>query len=125
MKNGKIILIFTILVFAARLFATSTLHCSCVDKECGIMLHVNSEDGIADLIIVLNEKESYTYSAKDLDKKEILWETYKKPFNDNYLIVLCKGKGTSKPKFNLKVKGEKGKLIFKNRAYEIECDWRR
>lgn len=123
----KRIVFFMVLSLVSHLYllSTSTMYCECKKEDYVIRLHVNSQDRVVDLSILIDENLSYHYYPEEFDKIEFTWERYEKPFTGNKMKIVYKKKDKSKPAFVIKVKGEHGTIVFNGKKCKILCDWRR
>jgi hypothetical protein len=101
------------------------MYCKCEKEDYLIVFHVNSEDLLVDLTVVFDENHFYRYTLEELDEIKITWKRYEEPFKDNKMKIVYSKKGTSKPTFVIKIKGERGVIVLNGKKCKIEFDWRR
>jgi hypothetical protein len=117
---GICIGIVLVCLCAGRSYATDTIDCAA--EELGLMIHVGSE-GFSDLQVFMSQDETYDYDREDFGVFEFKWATGRAPFDKNRMNLIRNNASENKPAIHLEVKGAAGKLIFKGRQYQVECDW--
>jgi len=101
--------------------ATDTISCS--SKKYGVMVHVNSENAVAD--VILNDGKAIVFEQAELEEMKLKWVSSTPPFNKNRLIIRRRENPKDTFKFKIEIKGSTGVLKTSNGVYQLDCDWSR
>ncbi len=103
--------------------ATATDTISCSSKKSGVMVHVNSDNAVAD--VILTDGKVIVFEQAELEEMKLTWISSTPPFNKNRLIIRRKENPKDTFKFNIEINGSTGVLKTSNGVLQLDCDWSR
>lgn len=99
--------------------ATATDTISCSSKKYGVMVHVNSDNAVAD--VILTDGKVIVFEQAELEEMKLTWVSSTPPFNKNRLIIRRKENPKDTFKF-IEINGSTGVLKTSNGVLQLDCD---
>ncbi|MDD5169763.1 MAG: hypothetical protein PHN75_13155 [Syntrophales bacterium] len=110
-----------ITVLPQTVAAMDTIGCS--SNKYGVMVHVNSENAVAD--VFLNDGKTIVFEQTELEEIKLKWVASTPPFDKNRLMLRRKENPKDSFKFKIEIKGSTGVLKTSNGVFQLDCDWSR